>query len=143
MGDITQERFQTGNHVRVYLTGDDSKKILGDGTYGGAVNKGQTTNLTSSTGARGIYIIGDPDPQEIVDTQHGYTVRLDMLRLRSEDSAQLINAGPVEIEMVDRFNSKLLGVAHGAKIADASMSIPANQVLVRNITFQALSITGG
>jgi len=143
MGDITKERFQTGNHCRVYLTGDDSKKILGDGTFGGALNKGQTTNLTSSTGARGIYIVGDPDPQEIVDTQHGYTCRIDMLRLREEDSAQLINANAVDIEVIDRFNSKLIGTVHGAKIADASLSVPANQVVVRNVTFQALGITGG
>jgi|SRR5262245_13505038 len=143
MGDVKQERHQTGNHCRVYLTGDDSKRILGDGVYGGVVNKGQSSNFTTATGARGLYIIGDPDPVEIVDTQHSYTVRIDMLRLRAEDSAELINAGPVDIEVVDKYNSKMVVVAQGAKIADASIQIPANQVVVRNISFLAMRATGG
>lgn len=143
MGDVSKERHQTGNHCRLYLTGDDSKKILGDAVYGGAITKGQSSNFTTTTGARPLYIVGDPDPVEIVDTQHGYTVRLDMLRFRDEDSAQLVLAGEVDIEAIDRFNSKVIVIAQGAKIADVSISIPANQVVVRNITFQAMRAVGG
>ena len=142
MGNLAAERFQTGNHCRVFLTGDDAKKILADGVIGGPIGKGQSTNFATSTGARPVHIIGDPDPVEIVDTQHTYTVRVDMLRLRAEEAAQLIQAGPVDIEVVDRFNNKLVAVAQGCKLAEGNLSIPANQMVARNLTFQALRING-
>ena len=143
MGDVSKERHQTGNHCRVYMTGDDAKRILGDGVFGGAVNKGQNTNVSSSTGAREVYIVGDPDPVEIVDTQHAYTCRIDLLRLRQDDSAQLMMAGAVDIEVIDKYNSKVVAVVQGAKIADINCAIPANQLVVRNVTFRGMRVTGG
>jgi hypothetical protein len=144
MGDVSQERFQTGNHCRVYFTGNDAKLLLGEGgNFSGALNKGQNSNVSQSTGARPVHVVGDPEPQEIVDTQHTYTVRIDTLRLRADNAAQMMKAGPVDIEMVDRFNAGMIAVAKGCKLADSNLSIPANQLVVRNVTFQSMGVSGG
>lgn len=142
MGNLATERFQTGNHCRVFITGDGAKKILGEGTLGGPLGKGTGANFASSLGVRPVHVIGDAEPQDLVDGAHSYTVRIDMLKLRTDDAAQLIEAEAVSIEVIDRFNDRLVSVAEGCKLTEGNLNVPANNLLVRNLTFQALRIKG-
>lgn len=140
MGNLATERFQTGNHCRVFIQGDGAKKILGEGVLGGPLGKGTGSNFATSLGVRPVHVIGSPEPQDLVDGAHTYTVRVDMLRLRSEDSAQLIEAEPVSIEVIDRFNNKMVTIAEGCRLTEGNLNVPANNLVVRNLTFQALRI---
>jgi hypothetical protein len=141
MGDVSRERFMTGNHVRLYMSGDGARVLLGEGTIG-PVSKLTSQAISRRTGATEIHVCGDPEPQETVDGRHSYSVQLSMLKLRAEvpGAADMVNAGPVDIEVLDRFMSKVLAVAEGCKLTDGSDTIPANAPVTRNLSFIALRI---
>lgn len=137
MGDLSTERFQTGNHARVFVSGDGTRRLLGSGEIG-PLTKGQQLNINSSLGTRPVHVIGDAEPQDLVDGPHTYTVRLSMLKLRTDDAAELINAGYVDIEVIDRFNNKVVGTAERCKLVDGNLSIGANNPVSRDLTFMAM-----
>ena len=141
MGNLANERFQTGNHVRVFVAGEGRTKLLGTGKIGGPLGVGTTATFGAATGARPIHVIGNAEPQDIVDGPHTYTIRLDTLRLRTEDAADIINAERVDIEAIDRFNRNHVSVAEDCQLVDGSVTVPANAPLARNLTFQALRVS--
>lgn len=140
MGDIASERFRSGNHCRVYFTGAGAEKLLGEGRLGGPLGKGTGANMATSLGVRPVHTLGDPEPQDLVDGLHTYTVRVDMLMLRDENAAQLIQAEPVRIDIVDRYNNKLVAVAENCKLTEGNLSVQAGNLLARNLSFQATRI---
>ena len=141
MGNLATERFQTGNHARVFLSGEGAAQILAVGIVSGPLGKGSAYNLGIALGVRPLHVVGDAEPQDLVDGAHTYTLRLDLYKIRDEEARDTINAGYVGIEVLDRFNGKLIAIAPQAKLSDQNINIPANQPVVRNLTFQCMRVT--
>jgi len=137
MANLSNERFTTGNHVAIFARGDT--RPLGLGVVGARLPGGTTANAGINTGARPVHVIGDAEPQEIVDGAHTYEFTLSSLHLRDVDAADRINAGDVEAHLIDRFNGKTL---RGCHLVSSQLNVSANQLLAENLSFQALSITG-
>jgi len=142
MGQLSAERFQTGNHVQVFLTGDGARRVLGEGLVGAPTGKARSTDAQTSTGAQFLHTVGDAEPAGIVDGAYEYRINLDLLRLRTDDASELIEAEPVDIEMIDRFNNGQVIIARSCHLANSNARIPANQPIVRNLSFLALRVEG-
>jgi len=141
MGNIQHERFSSGNHVRVYLSGTGRRRLIGDAVVG-PLGKGTNLSAGVTTGARPVHVIGDPEPQDIVDGAYAYTIRLDTLRFRAEepDGPGMVAAERVDIVGVDRFNGKRVIAAEECQLVDGTVTVPANNPVARNLTFSAMRI---
>lgn len=135
---LANERFQTGNHVAIFATGDTQP--LGLGIVGQRLPGGTNVSARISTGARPVHVIGDADPQEIVDGAHTYDLTLSMLASRDQEAADRINAGDVEIHVIDRLNQRTRVIAEHCSLVSADVNFSANQLVGQNMTFAALRI---
>jgi hypothetical protein len=142
MGNIANELFSTGNHARVFLTGNGVKELIGVGLIGGPLGKGTNVSIGESSGVQPVYVLGDVEPQDLVDTRHAYNVRLDTLRLRDEEAKRSLRAERVRIEVVDRFNRRVMAVAEECQVDSSTLNFPANGLVAHNLTFQCLRTTG-
>lgn len=140
MGKIADERFRTGNVVSIFMNGDTQP--LGFGIVGGRLPGAQNIGAGINTGARHLHEIGDPEPIEIVDGAHTYDLTLSKLTLRDQEAVERVNAGSVNIHLIDKFNGKTIRVAEGCKLANSQLALPANQLVNENVSFLALRITG-
>jgi len=138
MANLAQERFRTGNHVAVFAEGDPIP--LGFGVVGGRMAAGTSIQLTQDTGARPVHVVGDPEPQDIVDGAHTYEITLASLMLRDLDAGDRISAGRVDIHLLDRMNGKTVRKAEGCQLTNGSDQIPANQLVATNLRFAAMRI---
>lgn len=139
MGNQATERFQTGNHVLIYTRGEGERKLLGSGQVG---RNPESTSLgmDSNTGAREIHVVGEREPQDIVDGAATYRVTLSIMRLRARGAADAINAGNVDIDEIDKFSGERIQTAEECHVVTAGLNVQANQPVVRNITFAAMRI---
>ena len=141
MADISTEKTLTANHVNVYASGEGRRILIGQSS---SARLGDITSsdVSFSTGARPIGVVGSEEPQEIVDGLHSYTVRIGKLRLRSDKApnpGELLRAGPIDIEGYDRFTKKLIFSVTGCHLSDGGLSVQANSVVQKNLSFQGLS----
>ncbi len=139
MANISSERFRTGNRVKVFASGDGTDELLGEGIVG-AIGDASSADFNTDTGVQPVYVLGEPKPQELVDGRYAFTITLALLQLVSRKAQDLVNAGPVRIETVDKYNNNPIAVASGCKLASARVNLPANTLTTRNLTFQALDI---
>ena len=139
MGNLAQERYRTGNRVEVYTRGDGERKLLGNGLTG---RLAEGTNLSGNvnTGARELHVIGSFSPVDIVDGAHTYDIRLSLLNLVFRGAADLINAAPVDIDIIDREGGSRLGTFEECHLTSGSLQVPANQPIVRDLSFKALRV---
>ena len=139
MANLALERFQTGNHVRVFASGQGQKALLGVGEVG-ELPEGTNLTVGANTGARPIHVIGSAEPQDIVDAAHTYQITLALLRLRDREAADVINAAPIDIEVVD-FEGKRVQTAEECHLVNGDLQVPANNPVARNLTFQAMRVS--
>jgi len=139
MGNIANERFRTGNRVRLFARGEGVPKLLGLGVVG-PIGDATSADFGVDLGLQPVHVIGDPKPQEHVDGRYSFTVTLSSVQLASREAADIINAGEITIETVDRCNNKPVASARGCKLANGRLTVPANSLLVRNLSFMALDI---
>ena len=148
MGALANERFQTGNHVLLFARDTpgsppgSQRQLLGKGQIG-RLPEGTSIDMGINTGARPVHVVGDAEPQDIVDGPHTFEVTLSMIRLRDRGAADRINAGPIDIDEIDRFNENLIQTAEECHLVGARVTVQANQLLAQNLTFQAMRVTGG
>lgn len=140
MGNQATERFQTGNHVRLYFSGDGTRVVIGTGEIG-AYSEGTSIDFSADTGAREVHTIGTPEPLDIVDGPHSYRITLASVKLRSREYAdRIVNGDPINVEAIDQFNDKLIAVAEECRVANARYAIPANQLVTKNLQLIAMRI---
>lgn len=139
MGDIQRERFGTGNRVEIYTRGDGQRKLLGNGLTG-RLGEATDASITVNTGNRPVHTIGQAPPVGHVDGAHTYEVSLTLLRLIDRGAADLINAEPVDIDYIDRFTGKKIQTAEECCLVSGSIQVSANNLISRNLRFNALRI---
>jgi hypothetical protein len=141
---LARERFQTGNHVRIYLRGDSGDlEKLGFGTvgaHGGPFGEGSSIDMASDSGARPVHVVGESDPVDIVDGAHSHTITLSTMRLRDVAAARALEAGRAVIEEVDKYTNKVIQTAEDCQLVSHRLTVSANQLVARNVTFTALRI---
>lgn len=140
MGDIQRERVTTANRVEVYLSGDGERKLLGKGATPGRLGEATDASINQNTGLHPVHTIGSADPIDHVDGAHTNEVSLTLLRLVSRESADEINAGPVDIDYVDRFGKRFKR-AEECKLQGAGIQVSANNLVTRNLRFMALRVS--
>ena len=140
MGNIASERFRTGNHARIYVSGPGAPKILAYATVSGPLGFGTALNYGAAMGTRPLHAVGSPEPQDIVDGAHTYTVRLDVYDPRDTIVGDIRQADWVDIESMDQFTGDNVAVAHHCKLSDIGINIPANNPLAKNLSFQCMDV---
>lgn len=141
MSNLATERFQTGNRVFIFASGAGRNQLLGTGTLGDRVPDAGSVDMTSNTGAREVHVVGDAEPQDIVDGAHTYEVSLALMKLNDRNAVDIVKAGPIDIQEIDRFTNAPLGVARECHLRSGRIGTPANQLVSRNLTFAAMSIS--
>ena len=139
MGDISRERFTTGNRVEVYTRGDGQRKLLGRGLTG-RLGEATDASIDVNTGNRPLHVIGSAPPVDNVDGAHTYQVSLSVLRLVDRGAADLINAEPVDIDYVDKYGGTKIQTAEECKLSSGTIQVSANNPVTRNLRFNALRI---
>jgi len=137
---VRDERFRSGNHARVFVTGDGTRALLGEALLG-PLGKGMNFRANTRTGAQYQHIIGDEEPADINHTKHEYPINLSVLMLRTDRPTDIVNAGRIEIEIYDKFTNALVCKAEQCELVDGNLNVPANQVVVRELSLLALRIT--
>lgn len=129
------EVTRNGNHVVVRASG--TGVLLAFGETGAAVTRVQNATSSISTGAHEISELGDPDPQEIVDGLHRYSITIDSLTLRKHDVVGVINAGEVDITISDNYGGDNKDVKRfvRCRLADERISVPKHGEVARGLTF--------
>lgn len=140
MGNQANEKFQTGNRVEVYLRGEGERKLLGTGPLG-RLAEGTNVNINVDLGTNEVHVIGTPEPQDLVDGAHRYSATINLLRLVSREAADLVNAGRVDIDFIDRITGKRVQTIEQCQIANGAITLPANALITRNLTFKGLRVT--
>jgi hypothetical protein len=141
MGLLATERFRTGNHARIYVSGPGGPTVLAQATVSGPVGKGSALNFGAALGVRPLHMVGSAEPQDLVDGAHTYTVRLDVFTPRDEVVQDIRSADYVNIECMDQYNGATVAVATNCKLSDVGLNVPANNPLARNMTFQAMEVS--
>lgn len=139
MGNQATERFQTGNHVLLFTRGEGERKLLGTGQVG-RNPESTSVDIGANTGARPIHTVGDAEPQDIVDGAHTYDVTLAMIRLRDRGAADVINAGPIDIDEIDKYTGARIQTAEECHCVSGRISVQANNPVARNIQFSAMRV---
>ena len=138
------EETRTGNHVVVRASPasgaawDLTGQILAFGDAGAIIGRVQNVSTSIATGAHEISELGDPDPKEIVDGLHRYSVTIDSLTFRSADAVGVVYAGPVDIEISDQFGGAPVKRLFGCRLADERFQVGKHTEVARNLTFIAL-----
>lgn len=139
MGNIRDERFRTGNRCKVYLRGDGTPQLLGEG-FVGALGEGSQLTANVQTGAHDVHVLGDAEPQDIVDGLHSYQVSLRLLMLVSTRTRDIVQAQRVTIEVIDKFDANKVTTCEGAHLQSGSFEVSAGQLVGRNLQFQCMRI---
>jgi len=135
---LAEERFRTGNNVRIFLQGTDIKLGLGTiGPRGGALGEGTSLGMSIETGAQYVRVIGNPKPVDIVDGGYSFQINLDTVTVRDQEAADLINSSRVRIEEVDR-NGNVCAVAEHCQLTGKRLQLAANQLMAGSLSFLAL-----
>ena len=131
------EKTRTGNHVVVRASGR-GKQILAFGDTGANIARVQTVTSSINTGAHEISELGDPEPKEIVDGLHRYSITIDSLTFRDQDAVGVVNAEDVEIHILDRFGGAAVKRFYGCRISDERFNVAKHTEVARGLTFIAL-----
>lgn len=139
MGNPATELFTTGNHVLVFFRGEGLRKLIGTGTVGRSPETTQA-DIGVTTGARPLHVVGDAEPVGIVDGAHSYDVTLATLKLRDRAAADMVNAGPIDIDEIDKFTGGRIQTAEECHLTSGRISVGANNPVQRNLQFTAMRV---
>jgi len=139
MAALDTQNTRHANRCRVVVNGE-------------TLAEGQDVTVQEAGGTQGIYTIGDVYPKEHVHNQYSVQVTIGTLYWKenalelfspNERGGELVQLPTFDIEAYDESDGSTLFVVRDCTLTNRSISIRANQPVVRNVSILGIRVDAG